>query len=284
MVSIIIAFFVTTIGFEYLSVDPVAHRVGMGYALFGDGYSVNYNPGGLAFSFDTYYSVSYLNYFGGTHFGFLGYERNQLGVGIKYFYSGRMKKIDEFENEYGSFGVHFIDLNFGKGFFYKDIGLGISIKGVYANIDTLSSIGAGIDIGALYVLPEPEIQIGIAVKNIGSGIIPFIDEREIFPYEINIGGIKHFTYGWVGLDIVKPALTGFGLRIGGAYQITSIFALRASYNTLLSSIKTGSNGLEILAGLTIGFSVMANRLLIDYSYSPYFDLGGGHRISVGLGG
>jgi hypothetical protein len=282
--GILTAILITSIGFEYLNVDPVAHRVGMGYALFGDGYSVHYNPGGLAFSSETYYSTSYLNYIGGTHFGFLGYERNQIGLGIRYFYSGSMKKTDEFGNEYGSFGAHFIDVNFGKGFFYKDIGLGVSIKAVYANIDTLYSLGAGVDIGALYILPDPAIQIGLAVKNIGTGIKPFVDVRETFPYEINISGIKRFPQGWVGLDIVKPALTGFGIKIGGTYSITSLFSLKASYNSLLSSMRTGSNGLDILAGLTVGFAVMTNTLVIDYSYSPYFDLGGGHRISLRLGG
>ncbi|KPJ72617.1 hypothetical protein AMJ52_05835 [candidate division TA06 bacterium DG_78] len=282
--SIFIAFLVTTIGFEYLGVDPIAHRAGMGYGLYGDGYSVHYNPGGLAFALDTYYSTSYLNYIGGTHFGFVGYERNQIGIGVRYFYSGSMKKTDEFGNEYGSFGVHYIDLNVGKGFVYKDIGFGISVKAVYANIDSLYSLGAGIDIGALYILAEPEIQIGLAIKNIGSSIIPFIEERETFPYEITIGGVKHFSNSWVGVDIIKPALSSFGLRIGGTYSITPVFALKASYNTLLSSLSTGSSGLDILAGLTVGFGVTVNKIFIDYCYSPYFDLGGGHRISISLGG
>jgi hypothetical protein len=283
-VSIIIAFLVTTIGFEYLAVDPVAHRVGMGYGLYGDGYSVQYNPGGLAFALDTYYSTSYLNYIGGTHFGFLGYERNQIGIGIRYFYSGSMIKIDESKNEYGSFGVHYLDLNVGKGFKYKDIGLGISVKAVYASIDSFSSLGAGIDIGALYILAEPEIQIGLAIKNIGSGIKAFIDERETFPYEITVGGVKRIGNSWFGVDIIKPAFSGFGLRIGGTYAITPVFAVKASYNTLLSSLRTGSSGLDILAGLTAGFGVTVNKLFIDYCYSPYFDLGGGHRISISLGG
>ena len=75
------------IGFEYLTVDPIAHRVGMGYAQFADGYSVSYNPAGLSYNFDSYYSVSYLSYIGDTHFGYLGYEKNQLGLGIRYFHT-----------------------------------------------------------------------------------------------------------------------------------------------------------------------------------------------------
>jgi hypothetical protein len=273
----------TTIGFEYLSVDPIAHRVGMGHALFSDGYSIYYNPGGLAYTFEPYYSASYLNYVAGTHFGYLGYEQNQIGVGVKYFYSGVMKKTDEFGNEHGTFGAHFIDVSVGKGFFYKDAGLGVSIKGVYESIDTLYSVGAGVDFGALYIFSEPEIQIGLAVKNLGYGVKPFIDSKEIFPYEICFGGIKQFPDGWIGLDIVKPAWPNFGLKIGGAYFVTSMFTLKASYNTLLSSISRGE-GLDFLAGLTVGCAINANRIFINYSYSPYFDLGGCHRISVSLGG
>ena len=281
---ITIFFFAANIGFEYLSVDPIAHRVGMGYAQFGDGYSVQYNPAGLAYAFGSYYAASYLNYIGDTHFGYLGYEHNQIGVGIKYFNGGSIKKTDALGEEHGSFGVHFIDINLGKGFLYKDIGLGFSLKGVYENIDTLYSLGGGVDIGAMYILSEPEIQIGLAVKNIGSGVKPFRDSTELFPYEINVGGLKRFTAGWFGIDIVKPALMDVGLRIGGAYSIMTNFDVKASYNTLLSSLRTGSSGFDLLAGLTVGIALTHSTICIDYNYSPYFDLGGGHRISVSLGG
>ncbi len=274
----------STIGFEYLSVDPVAHRVGMGYAMMNDGYSVHYNPAGLAFSTTTYYSASYLNYMGGTNFGLLAYERSQLGIAIRYFNSGTMKKTDEWGNEYGGFGAQFIDLNVGKGFIYKTVGLGFSAKIVYENIDTLYALGAGIDIGVLHTLAQPGIQIGLALKNAGFGIKSFINENETLPYEIDLGVIKQFGPGWFGLDLAKPALTGFGLRVGGGYTVTPLVTLKASYNTLLSSIQTGGGGLDFLAGLTGGLSVKAGKFCIDYSYSPYFDFGGGHRFSISMGG
>jgi hypothetical protein len=280
----LILFLAANVGFEYLVVDPVAHRAGMGYAQFADGYSVNYNPAGLSYNFGSYYSASYLSYIGDTHFGYLGYEKDQIGLGIKYFYGGQLKKTDVWGAEHGSFGVHFIDLNVGKGFFYKDIAVGISVKAVYARIDTLYSLGAGADIGALYLWEESDLQFGIAVKNIGSGFKPFIDESDILPYEVNAGIMKHFADAWLGLDLVKPALMNFGMRLGAGYSIVDYFELKASYNTLLSSIKTESSGLEFLAGLTAGFSLKKNNLCIDYTYSPYFDLGGCHRLSLSLGG
>jgi len=70
---IILLILINTTGYEFMLVDPVAHRIGMGCALFGDGFTLHYNPGGLGFSDDTYYSSSYLNYIAGTHLGYLGY-------------------------------------------------------------------------------------------------------------------------------------------------------------------------------------------------------------------
>jgi len=273
---------ISVVGFEFLSVDPVAHRTGMGHALYNDGYDVHYNPGGLAFADNTFYSISYLNYFDGTHFGYLGYERGQLGVGVRYFYSGSMKKIDALEFEYGTFGVHHIDVSVGKGFVYKDIGMGMSVKAVYATIDTLNTVGVGADLGAIYRIEEPGVQVGLSVKNIGYGLKPYIDSLEMFPYEITLSAAKLFDSGWVGLDVVKPALFDFGARIGGAYYINSLLHLKASYSTLLSAIR--SEGIGFLAGLTLGLGIRKDRLLVDYTYSPYFELGGGHRISISFGG
>lgn len=282
----LIFFIIAVTGFEYLLVDPIAQRVGMGYGLGADGYSVHYNPAGLSYSTstETYYSTAYLNYIGGTHFGFLGFERSQIGLGIKYFYSGSMKKTDALGNEYGTFSTNFIDLNLGKGFFLKDIGLGASIKLVYENIDTLFSLGAGFDIGGLYILTPKNIQIGLAIKNIGSSMKPFIQSNETFPYEINLGFVKRFNEGWLGLDLVKPALVSFGVRLGGEYALNSMFSVKASYNSMLSSMRTGDNGLDILTGLVIGFAIKKSPILINYAYAPYFELGAGHRISISLGG
>ena len=280
----ILLFLWTITGYEYLDVDPVASRTTMGYALFGDGYSIDYNPAGLAFSFEPYYSISYLNYIAGTHLGYLGYENNQLGVGIHYLYSGSIKKTDALGNEYGNFSASFLDLNVGKGFFLGEFGFGITIKGVYENIDTLYSLGSGIDLGLLYLFPETEVQLGFSIKNIGIGIKPFTDKKESFPYEINLAGVKRIDDSWIGLDLVKNVLQGTGFRIGGSYAVTENFNINASYNSLLSSMKTGSSGFDFVTGLIIGFSIKKGQLQISYCYAPYFDLGQGHRLTISIGG
>lgn len=275
---------ISIVGFEDLNVDPVAHRVGMGYGRFGDGYSVYYNPAGLALAGSPQYSISYLYYIGDTHFGYAGYENNQLGFALKYFNGGRLKKTDEYGAEYGSFGVNFIDFYFGKGLFIGDIGLGAVVKGVYNNIDTLYAIGLGLDIGMLYFLENPDIQFGLVVRNIGWGVKPFIDQNEMFPYEIGIGANKLFDFGWLGFDLVKPALSDLGLRVGWGYYLVDNLELKFSYNSILSSIRSGNNGLDFLAGITAGIGVKVRSITVDYNYSPYFDLGGCHRLSISLGG
>lgn len=282
--AFLMLFLTATVGFEYLLVDPVAQRVGVGYAQVGDGYNVHYNPSGLAYTVGTYYCASYMHYIADTHFGYLGYERNQLGLGIRYFNGGSLKKTDAFGQEYGSFGVHFIDIAIGKGFTYHDLALGFTLRGVYQRIDTLFSLGVGVDAGALYVLEHPEVQIGFAIKNVGSGVKPFIESSESFPYELDASAVKNIGAGWLGLDIVKPAVMDYGVRIGAGYTILSNFEIKVSYNSLLSSLKTGDSGMDFLTGITLGIAVRKNAFCFNYSYTPYFDLGGGHRMSVSLGG
>lgn len=277
-------FLCTTVGFEHLLVDPVAGRVGMGYAQIGDAYNVHYNPAGLSYTVAPQYTASYCRYIGGTHFGYLGFERDQFGIGVRYFNSGSMKKTDALGQEYGTFGVHFIDCTVGKGFFYHDFGIGISLKALYARIDTLYALGVGADVGVLYLFAEPEIQLGLAIKNLGTGVKAYIEETETFPYEVNVSAMKYLPFGWFGVDVVKPALMDVGLRVGGGYSVIPSLEVKASYSTLYSSMQTGSSGLDFLAGITIGFGVNMNAFSIDYSYAPYFDLGGGHRLSLSLGG
>ncbi|MGB9720317.1 MAG: hypothetical protein ACPL28_02400 [bacterium] len=279
----ILCFLMAMAGFEYLMVDPIAERVGMGYALCGDGHNVYYNPAGLNLNTGTSYSASYLNYIAGTHFGYIDYESNILGVGIRYFYSGKIKKTDPIGQELGNFSTNFIDLNIGTGFAISEVMVGFSGKLVYEQIDTLFSIGVGADVGALYFLPQENIQLGITIKNLGISAKPFISERELFPYEINLGAARRFDSGWFGLDIVHPALMKFGIRVGGEYEFNQLFALLASYNSLLSQIKT-DNGLDFFAGITLGFAVRKGALRINYAYTPYFTLGQAHKLTIRIGG
>ncbi len=274
---------IANIGFEYMLVDPVAERVGMGYALYGDGHSIHYNPAGIILNAGTSYSFSYLNYIGGTHFGYVDYESNRWGIGVRYFYSGKMKKTDALGQELGNFSTNFLDLNIGKAFEISTILLGASGKFIYELIDTLYSAGLGIDLGGLYFLPQENIQLGLAVKNLGIGIKPFISEKELLPYEINLSAIYNFNQGWIGLDVVKPALINFGIRFGAGYNFTEFLTFRVSYNSLLSQVRINT-GLDFLAGISLGFGVKKNNINVNYSYTPYFNLGQAHRLTVRIGG
>ncbi len=271
------------IGFEYMLVDPVAERVGMGYALYGDGHNIYYNPAGIVLNTGTSYSFSYLNYIAGTHFGYIDYENNKLGAGIRYFYSGKMKKTDALGQEFGTFSTNFIDLNVGRGFTISNILLGASGKVVYQLIDTLYSIGIGVDFGGLYLFEQNKIQVGIALKNLGMAVKPFINDKELLPYDINLGICYRLEKGWLGIDLVKPALMNPGVRIGSGFEFTDFLTFRISYTSLLSQIKTDS-GLDFLAGLTLGFGVRKSRINVNYSYTPYFNLGQAHRLTIKIGG
>ncbi len=276
-------FLLTLTGFEHLLVDPIADRMGMGYALFGDGHNAHYNPAGLVLNTSTTYSASYMNYIAGTHFGYLDYENRVFGAGIKYFYSGKMKKTDATGQEFGDFSTNFIDLNIGKGIVINNVIFGVCGRIVYQLIDTLYALGIGTDIGMLYSLSQENIQLGITAKNLGASVKPFIKEREYFPVELGLGAARYFSSGWIGVDILHSAFNNLGIRLGGEYAFNPIIALRASYNSTLSQTKTDT-GLDFLAGISIGFGVKKGNININYSYTPYFALGQAHRLTIKIGG
>ncbi len=276
-------FLITTMGFEYLLVDPIAGRGGMGYGLGGDGYSLFYNPAGLVLNDRNYYSISYLNYISKTHFGYLGLEKEQFGIGIRYFYSGRIKKTNAQGEELGYFSTNFIDLNLGYGIPLHNFLIGGAMKMVYEKIDTLFSVGTGCDMGVLYFFPAENIGTGFTIKNIGATIKPFIEEKAAFPYELNLGVVRQFNSGWLGIDLVKPGLLNFGFRLGCEYRLNSVFSLKLTYTSLLSQMKQ-QTGIDFLTGIGIGFAIKKEPLVINYLYAPYFSLGQGHRITLKVGG
>ncbi|GAG58644.1 unnamed protein product, partial [marine sediment metagenome] len=57
------------------------------------------------------------------------------------------------------------------------------------------------------------------------------------------------------------------------YWVTNIMALRVGYRT--GPADEGS-------GLTVGAGFRAGRILLDYAFVPYGDLGNTHRISLGM--
>ncbi len=271
---------VQAVGFEFLSVDPVARRNQGGIGVTGDGYEITYNPSGLAFNSKQISTISYFNYIGGTHFGQIGHQLKSKALAVRYFNGGTLKRTDNMGNELGTFGVHFIDLALGPGFKINEkLGLGASVKFQYERIDTFVSLGTGIDLGSLYKLKE-NINLAAVVKNLGLTIKPFIEERDILPLEVGLGGALYWAKNSMFADFYIPIEGKPNGRLGYEYWLLKNFSLKIGFNSKLLELKTGSEAIDLITGLGLGVGIRWAGLNLDYLFTPYGELGLLHRISL----
>ncbi len=268
------------VGFEFLSVDPVARRNQGGIGVLGDGYEIIYNPAALAWSESRISTISYFNYIGGTHFGQLGHQMKSIGIAAKYFNGGTLKRTDNMGNELSTFGVNFIDLAAGKAFATSEkFGLGAAVKFQYERIDTFTSLGGGIDIGSLYKIND-KINVGAVVKNLGVGIKPFIEEREMLPLEFGIGGVINWSKSNLFADIYIPIEGKPNVRIGYEDWLLENLALKGGFNSKLFEVKTATGPLDLITGFNLGIGLKIQSFCFDYLFTPYGELGFTHRISL----
>lgn len=278
----VILLIVQAVGFEFLSVDPVARRNQGGIAVLGDGYELMYNASALGFAENRISTISYFNYIGGTHFGQLGHQMKTIALGAKYFNGGSLKHTDNMGNELepATFGVNFIDLSAGKGFRIKEVfALGGCVKFQYQRIDTFTALGAGVDLGATYRIKE-NAAIGAVVKNLGMGIKPFIEEREMLPLEFGVGGAVNGRNYSLYADVYAPVEGPANFRTGLEYWVLSAVGLKGGFNSFLFETKTGEGAIDLVTGLSAGVAIKVRRFCVDYLVAPYGELAITHRISL----
>jgi hypothetical protein len=170
-----------------------------------------------------------------------------------------------------------------------ELSIGGTAKAISQQLDVEDSLGAAVDVGALYRLSDNRLGIGVAVQNLG-----FLNTDENLPLNIR-GGISYhlrtqstaptspmlprelFT---IVADVDFPVVGGFPtLHIGAENWFYDILAVRAGY-----SVSTGENPKN---GLTAGLGLRRKgegsladvNFQFDYAFIPDADVGDAHRIS-----
>jgi hypothetical protein len=78
----------------------------------------------------------------------------------------------------------------------------------------------------------------------------------------------------LGFDVVKPRYEDIFLCVGTELLVANTVAARVGYNG--QKYRPGD-------GLTLGGGVaIKQKLLVDYAWTPYGDLGSFHRLSVSI--
>lgn len=273
-------------------------------------YDVNqgfFNPATINPEMDNRLSVNYGSYYGEVTYGTAAYAYTYdrhvqtFHVGVNYVNYGNFEGYDENGQKTSDFTGSEIALSFGYAYNipWTDIFIGANGKLISSTLESYNSFGAAMDLGALYVDDYNDINIGLAIRNIGVQIKPYQDTNEKLPMEI-VAGISqelenvpirwHLTLEnlqqWNiafsnpnrtegsldgGLKEEKVGFMNNALRhviVGAELFPEKSFSIRLGYNF------RRAEELRIVeqrnfSGLSAGFGLRFNKIRFDYSYSRY---------------
>lgn len=273
-------------------------------------YDVNqgvFNPATINPEMDNHLSVNYGNYFGEVTYGTAAYaytwdRRVQtFHMGVNYVNYGTFEGRDETGMLTGDFTGSEMAVSFGYAYNIPrtNIYLGANAKLISSSLESYHSIGGAIDLGALYIDDKNDINIGLAIRNVGTQFKTYAGVHEKLPLEI-IAGISqevenvpirwHLTLEnlqqWK-LGFSNPNRTENSIDGSSEEEKVSFFnnALRhvivgaelfpgKSFNIRLGYNFRRGEELRIVdqrnfSGISAGFSLRFNSIRFDYSYSRY---------------
>ncbi len=278
------------------------------------------NPSLLTDSMDNNVSLSYINYFADVNYGYAAYAKKfkKLGMfsaGIQYLDYGKFTRADDIGNADGTFGANEMcfSLSYARSVLDTNLTIGASIKTIYSQLESYTSWGSALDIGATYVRPKHGFAAAVVIKNIGRQWKTYSGSKEALPFEVQIGFSKKpkhvpfrfsvvyenlekwdLTYVDPSVSTVDP-LTGeaitpnkykvFGdklmrhIVIGGEFIITKNFFLRAGYNyqrrkELKIPEKRG------MTGFSFGFGFRIYKFHFSYGRAVYHLAGATNNFSL----
>ena len=273
-------------------------------------YDVNqgiYNPATINPEMDNHLSANYGSYFGEVTYGTAAYAYTYdrhvqtFHAGVNYVNYGDFEGYDELGTSTGTFSGSEIALSFGYAYNipYTDIHVGANAKLISSTLESYNSLGAALDLGAIYIDEDNDINIGLAIRNLGTQLTTYAGTNEPLPLEVIAGisqEVENVPIRWhVTLENLQQWNIAFSNPNraeenleGGATEEKVTFFNNALRHVILGAelfpgkafnIRAGYNfrrGSELsitdkrsFAGISAGFSLRFNKLRFDYSYSRY---------------
>lgn len=152
------------------------------------------NPGALNSGMSNNVSFGYSPYFANTnllnatvtkHFENWG----TWGAGIKYLNYGTFDGYDPAGEFTGKFKASDYSLSITNAHFKNNFSFGASLKYAGSFIAGYSSSALLFDLGGMFIHPEKDFKIGLAINNIGFGINEYTNTTDFsMPFDVQVGG------------------------------------------------------------------------------------------------
>lgn len=267
----------------------------------------HFNPATINPEMDNHMSLNYGNYFGEVTYGTASYaytfDRHvqTFHWGVNYVNYGTFEGYDENGTPTTSFTGSDIALSFGYAYNVPstDLHIGANAKLINSTLESYSSFGGAIDLGALYVDEDNSINYAFVIRNIGTQFTTYAGTKENLPLEVMAGisqEIENVPIRWHltlenlqqwNVTFSNPARAQNSIDGSSTPEKTSFFnnALRhvifglelfpqKGFNLRLGYNFRRAEELRLLeqrnfSGISVGLGLKMGRLKFDYSYSRY---------------
>ncbi len=255
-----------------------------------------YNPASLATITTPRISLGYFKNLLDVNSGSLAFAQQVEGVGfigfgIDYVDYGSFDQTDQSFNTIGTFGASDLALVAGYATMLDDAAsFGANLKYIHSSIAEYTSSALAADLGFLYQIPSENLTLGASIRNVGRQISEYGSTREDLPLDFVVGVTKRPEHLPVLLNLNFHKLneqrsTFFdrfaSFTVGAEFLLSESLRLRFGYNNEQHrDLKLGTTA--GISGLSFGGGLVFSQYLVDYAYNSYGQIGGLHRISLGM--
>ena len=279
---------VGTSGAQFLKLGVNARAIALGgaYSAVADGSdSVYYNPAGLSRVEAQSASFMHSIFFDGIYYDFLSYARRltsawTLGGGLQYLNSGSVQKTDDFGSEVGSFSPYDMAVSLGgarKFFGTRELAVGFTGKLIQSRITETAATGA-VDLGLLWH-PVRKWRVSWVAQNFGPGL-KYRSQRDTLPFNMKLGFLFHALRVLnLSADVNFPNDNDAHVSFGSEYRRMLGYDRCAAGRVGLNPKSSDTNSASVVsAGAGFGW----RKFSVDFSWSPFSDLGNAYRFSLAV--
>lgn len=267
----------------------------------------HFNPAVINADMDNHLALNYGSYYGDVSYGTASYAYSYdrhiqtFQAGVNYINYGKFDGRDENGNQTAEFTGNEVALSLAYAYAIPNtnVHLGTSAKIISSKLESYSSFGGALDIGALYIDETNKMNYALVARNIGTQFTTYSGNNEKLPFEILFGISKqlenvpirwHLTFEnlqqWQ-VAFSNPARVISSIDGGSTPEKVTFFnnALRhivfgaELFPTKGFNIRLGYNfrrGEELrlldqrnFSGISLGFGLKVNKIKFNYSYSRY---------------
>lgn len=225
-----------------------------------------------------------------------------LTFGVQHLGYGSLKSYDAAGQEIGDFKSGETALVIGKSHQVRAFRVGVNLKAAFSNIAGYRATAMMLDLGGLFVHPEHDLTVGLAIKNLGVVLSEYSGTSDTsLPFDVQIGTTfkpEHMplrfsitahnlardgvTYDPPATDSEGPGTLDKVLRrfnFGAELLIHRNVNVLVGYNYLVHQELKLENG-GGAAGITYGFSARIKSVEFVFGRSGYITGQAGYAFTV----